>query len=103
MQSGPYHRKHKEGNRIKDEDSTQRNGHFLLIGVKDRADSRNGAAAAYRRTAGDQVRGLAVDLQPLPDKISENECSEDRRNRKENAGAARFEHTCKIHPEAESD
>src|SRR5262249_16218326 len=61
MEFRPKGRKNEKRDGVKNEDSPERNRHLLVVSLENRADGGDGAAAANRRTRGDEVRGGATD------------------------------------------
>ena len=58
-------RKEKQCNRVKDEDSAQRDGHLFFAGFGNRANSGNGAASANGGAGADEECGLFSDMQKI--------------------------------------
>src|SRR6266478_3610686 len=79
----------------------ERNRHFLFIGLNDRANGGDGAAAANRRARGDQERSIAADLQKFGERRTRQEREQNSQRGINKSVAARFQDFEEVHPEAE--
>ena len=64
-------REDEERYRVENEDYAERHGHFILVGFENGADGGYRTAAANGRTRRNEVRRLAVDVQPVAQQHAE--------------------------------
>jgi hypothetical protein len=91
-------RKNQQCNRVQNEDSSQRYGHFFFVGVENRGYRGDGAASAIRRSRGDEVRRIAANFENLE---SENERETDSQGGIQKSAAARQQNFMQIHSESQ--
>src|SRR5882672_7961228 len=101
MQRISDRRKNQKRDRIQNKNCAERNGHFLFIGLDDRANGGDGAAAANRRAGGDQERTIAADLQKLGERRARQEREQNPQCGIKESVAARFQDLEEVHAEAE--
>src|SRR5712691_12355513 len=94
-------RKNQQGNRIQNKNRSERYRHFLFIGLKNRADGGDGAAAANRRARGDQKRRIAAHLQKFPERQTRQQRKGNSQRSVDKSAAARFQNFVQIHAEAQ--
>src|SRR4029077_14369279 len=78
------------------------NGHFLFIGLENRADGGDGAAAANCGAGGNQKRRIAANLQKFSECEAEDQCKGNSQRSVDESAAARFQDFVQVHSETES-
>src|SRR6267142_2710790 len=96
-------RKNQERDGIQNKNCAEGNRHLLFIGLNNRADGSDGAAAANRGARRNQERRIAADLQKLADRRAHQERKSDSESGINKSAAAGFQNFVEIHSEAESD
>src|SRR5213594_3718662 len=94
-------RKNQQRDRIQNKDRAERYGHFLFIGLENRADGGNGAAAANRRARRNQKGRIAAHLQELAERQTGQQRKGNSHRGVNESAAAGFQNFVQIHPEAE--
>src|SRR5215471_6800518 len=94
-------RKDEQRDGIENKDGAERDGHFLVGSLKNRADRGDGAAAANCRTRGDQIGSSAANGNQLSDQIASRKREADAEGGVEKSAAARLQHLMEIHAETE--
>src|SRR6267142_2481483 len=94
-------RKNQQRNRIQNKNRAKGDRHFLLIGLNNRADRGDSAAAANGRARGNQERRVAADLQQFAERRSHQKREGDSESGVNKSAAARFQNFVQIHPEAD--
>src|SRR2546422_6487927 len=94
-------RKNQQGNRIQNKDRAERHRHFLFIGLQDRADGGDGAAAANCRARRNQKRRIAAHLQEFAERQARQKRKENSQRGVDKSAAACFQNLAQIHAEPE--
>src|SRR3989441_11501312 len=93
--------KNKKDSRIKNRYVAERPRHFLFIGLQDRADGGDGAAAANCRARRNQKRRIAAHLQEFAERQARQKRKENSQRGVDKSATARFQNLAQIHAEPE--
>src|SRR2546426_10053784 len=94
-------RKNQQRDRIQNKNRAERHRHFLFIGLQDRADGGDGAAAANRRARRNQKRRIAAHLQEFAERQTRQKRKGNSQRGVDKSAAACFQNLAQIHAEPE--